>query len=160
MASINEKFMEEYKRLDKLCREAYNTEKGITTYIDAMKAVPADKSRIVHGWNTDLSRLIALRHVRNQFAHDVGTVATALCNDEDIEWLRNFYSRMTEARDPLALLEKSTAKKAKPAAKAESEPDADGVAAENDEPRGCLAAIILGFLCAALIIAAVIISTR
>ncbi len=160
MASINERFMEEYKRLDKLCREAYNTEKGVTTYIDAMKAVSAEKSRAVSGWNSDLSRLISLRHMRNQFAHDVGTVASALCNEDDIEWLKAFHARIMDTRDPLALLEKSAAKRPKKTADAaygqehlhEGEPAA--------EPRGCLPAVVVGILCAAIIIVAVILSTR
>ena len=148
--------MEEYKRLDKICREAYNTEKGITTYIDAMKAVPAEKSRAVPGWNSDLGRLISLRHVRNQFAHDVGTVASALCSEEDIVWLENFYRRITEARDPLALLEKSTAKPRRASAVSNSETEK----AADTEPKGCLGAVIVGILCAAVIAVAVIISTR
>ena len=152
--------MEEYKRLDKICREAYNTEKGVTTYIDTMKAVPADKSRAVSGWNSDLGRLISLRHIRNQFAHDVGTVASALCSEDDIEWLTSFYSRITEARDPLALLEKSSAKKPVQNEAPQKDNSADENRDGTDEPKGCLAAVIVGVLCAAIIFLAVFISTR
>ena len=33
MANLNNDFMEYYKHLDKICREIFNSEKGVATYI-------------------------------------------------------------------------------------------------------------------------------
>ena len=39
MTNLNNDFMESYKHLDKICKEIFNSEKGVTTYIDTMKEV-------------------------------------------------------------------------------------------------------------------------
>ena len=36
--TLNNEFIEEYKRLDRLCRGIYNSDKGITNYIDDMRS--------------------------------------------------------------------------------------------------------------------------
>lgn len=37
MTQLNDEFMEAYKQLDKICKEMYENEKGVTTYIDEME---------------------------------------------------------------------------------------------------------------------------
>lgn len=103
---MNEIFLEEYKRLDKLCREIYQSEKGITSYIDDMKSVSAHKSIYVPNWNPDLKNLIKLRHIRNQLTHEVGTLNVSMCTQSDIDWLKEFYNRILNTKDPLSLLTK------------------------------------------------------
>lgn len=39
MSKLNDAFMESYKHLDKICREIFNSDKGITTYIDTMQEI-------------------------------------------------------------------------------------------------------------------------
>ena len=51
---LNNDFMESYKHLDKICKEIFNSEKGVTTYIDTMKEVN-DGNRYVPLWNKTLS---------------------------------------------------------------------------------------------------------
>ena len=48
MTNLNNDFMESYKHLDKICKEIFNSEKGVTTYIDTMKEVN-DGNRYVYG---------------------------------------------------------------------------------------------------------------
>lgn len=72
MNDLNYIFFEEYKRLDKLCGELYNTPYGVTHYIDDMKSAPRDSYRRISSWNTDLRELIRLRHIRNYLAHAEG----------------------------------------------------------------------------------------
>lgn len=36
MTNLNNDFMESYKHLDKICKEIFNSEKGVTTYIGPM----------------------------------------------------------------------------------------------------------------------------
>ncbi len=103
---INVDFMEAYKRLDKLCLETYQCEKGITDYIDGMKRVSAYDSGQIPDWNTDLGYLIHLRHIRNQLTHDVGTFYMPMCEQSDIDYLEDFYNRISGESDPFAMLEK------------------------------------------------------
>ena len=107
MANLNQQFLEEYKHLDKLCKEAFDSDKGVTSYIDYMKAAPFEKSRKVSGWDSDLKMLITLRHARNKLAHDVGTLDEALVSRNDIEWLNEFYERIMASSDPLSLLRRA-----------------------------------------------------
>ena len=107
MGNINYQFLEAYKLLDKICREMYQGEKGVTAYIDDMKCVPVYESRAIPGWHSDLQQLIALRHLRNRMTHECGTLDQEMCTQSEIIWLNKFYSRILQRTDPIALLEKS-----------------------------------------------------
>ncbi len=109
MKSMNQQFLEAYKRLDKLCQEVLGTDKGITAYIDEMKD---SVGGIIPGWAEDLKMLKELRHIRNMLSHDVGTFDQNVCDIDDVEWLEDFRDRLMKGNDPLGLLHK-TAKKAK-----------------------------------------------
>lgn len=104
MLYLNTDFLEEFKHLDKICREIYGEESGITGYIDDMKGVARCESRDIEDWNHDLNTLIELRHIRNRLSHEVGTMNMQMCTQEDIDWLRDFYSRILNRTDPVALL--------------------------------------------------------
>lgn len=108
MSNLNNAFLEEFKRLDKLCREMYDTEKGVTSYIDDMKLTPEYKSRYIPDWNNDLRKLKSLRHIRNQLSHEVGTLDMDMCEQDDIVWLRDFYKRILNGTDPLSILHTKT----------------------------------------------------
>ena len=103
MEYMNYRFLEAYKLLDKLCRDIYQGDKGITAYIDDMKATPYHESREISGWHSDLRQLIALRHLRNQLTHECGTLDRDMSSESDIEWLNDFYDRILHQTDPLAL---------------------------------------------------------
>lgn len=106
MDSINEQFLEEYKRLDKLCRDMYRSDRGVTEYIEHMKQITVGERRFVSTWDSDLRRLIDLRHIRNQLTHEVGTWHADVCTQEDVAWLRAFYERICRAEDPVGQLTK------------------------------------------------------
>lgn len=112
MYSLNAAFLEEYKHLDKICREMYGSDRGLSLYIDLMKSVSAYESSHIEKWSSDLTRLIALRHVRNQLSHEVGTWDMPMCTQDDLDWLDSFYRRLLSGNDPLALLEKNRAEQA------------------------------------------------
>ena len=88
MTNLNNDFMESYKHLDKICKEIFNSEKGVTTYIDTMKEVN-DGNRYVPLWNKTLYKLKHYRHIRNNYVHEVGTSQYDICTRDDIEWLNN-----------------------------------------------------------------------
>ena len=90
MSEINDEFMEAFKHLDKICREMFHAERGITTYINEMERIP-NGSGVVSNWNSTLRRLKELRHIRNQYSHEIGTSYTELCTWEDVDWLNVFY---------------------------------------------------------------------
>lgn len=110
MNNLNFIFLEEYKHLDKLCSELYDGEPGVTSYINDMKSVDWDNARRVPNWKTDLSNLIRLRHIRNHLAHTEGSFDEKLCTTEDVNWLKDFRSRILEQGDPLAMLRKCSKK--------------------------------------------------
>lgn len=104
--TLNNEFIEEYKRLDRLCRGIYNSDKGITNYIDDMRSSSGLGAGGVVGWNDDFQNLKRLRHIRNSLTHDVGTMESPMCTKGDIEWLRTFFERIRTGDDPLALVRK------------------------------------------------------
>ena len=107
---MNIRFLEAYKRLDKLCREIYDSEKGVTSYIQDMQSKPLSQTLKINNWNSDLKKLIALRHLRNQFGHDVGAFDNISCRQSDIDWLVDFKERIINGTDPISLLRKQNNK--------------------------------------------------
>ena len=106
MGNSNIWFLEEYKRLDKLLCDMYQSEKGVTSYIDNMKNTAPYKSRYIPGWDEDLQQLIAIRNLRNQLVHDCGMLERKMCTQNDIEWINTFHSRILQRMDPIAILAK------------------------------------------------------
>ena len=106
MTNLNNDFMESYKHLDKICKEIFNSEKGVTTYIDTMKEVN-DGNRYVPLWNKTLYKLKHYRHIRNNYVHEVGTSQYDICTRDDIEWLNNFYKEIISHRRELKFFRSS-----------------------------------------------------
>lgn len=101
--STTDDFIKEYKLLDKLCKEMYMSDKGVTSYIDDMKSVPFADSKIIDGWRDDLYKLIELRGKRNKWAHDDDVVTFSR---SDCTWIADFHKRVLKGNDPLTLLRK------------------------------------------------------
>ena len=78
-------FMTSYKQLEKLCGEIFEDDRKISAYIDEMVNTPRG-SFYVSGWNDDLN----------------------MCEPQDALWLDNFYARIMNQTDPLALYAKAT----------------------------------------------------
>lgn len=108
MSLIEDAFLEEYKRLDKLCSEIYQTRNGISTYIEDMTNISYRQSRHISQWNEDLQHLRALRSLRNRLVHECGTLDMDMCSACDVDWLKSFYQRILHCTDPLALLHRRT----------------------------------------------------
>lgn len=106
MDHLNIEFLEEYKRLDKLCREIYDSDKGVTSYIEDMKKHSALGMHYVRTWDEDLKALIHIRDLRNKLKHELGTMNYTMCNDADIDLVVNFYARIIKQSDPLSTLNK------------------------------------------------------
>ena len=104
MDNLNHVLFEEFKHLDKLCRELYGDQRGVSHYIDDMKDVLGSDYRYIPNWKEDLDQLIRIRHIRNYLAHTEGAFNEDMCTPKDIEWSRDFYRRILNQSDPLALL--------------------------------------------------------
>ena len=96
-------FLDEYKRLEKLCNELYDQQHGISLYIADMEATPDNLSIMIPSWHVDLKTLKHLRHIRNAMVHDL-TEQGVNYTHEDIRNLKEFYQRIMEQKDPIALL--------------------------------------------------------
>ena len=95
-------FMEEYKRLDKLCGDLLNNERRLSAYIDFLAEHP-DGAYYADDWNTVLRQLKHYRWMRTQIAHEPGCTEENMCDKYDVDWLRNFYDRILQRTDPLAI---------------------------------------------------------
>lgn len=107
MTRVNDEFMEAFKRLDILCKDMFQAEKGVTTYINTMESIP-NGATFVPTWNATFQRLKKLRHIRNNLSHEIGTSYTDVCSPEDIAWLKQFYTSILNTTDPLAMYRKAT----------------------------------------------------
>lgn len=111
MNETNIIFFEEFKELDHLCGELYEAPYGVTHYIDDMKAVSENHYRLIPNWKADLKTLIRLRHIRNCLAHTEGAFYEDICTQNDIRWIQDFYQRILNQSDPLALRNQMSRKK-------------------------------------------------
>lgn len=101
------RFIEAYKRLEKLCGEVMNDDRRIGAYIDEMRNNPKG-AFYVPGWEEDLKRLKHCRWVRNQIAHNPDCTEENMCEPDDALWLEQFRARIMEQTDPLAMYRKAT----------------------------------------------------
>ncbi len=108
MDNMNYVFFEEYKHLEKLCREMYDSYEGVTSYIDDMKKVSFRDYSNIPNWRTDLEQLHRLRHIRNNLAHTEGAFYEQNCTQEDVDWVKDFYSRIMAQSDPLSVLRQNS----------------------------------------------------
>ena len=99
-------FMEAYKRLEKLCGEILGDDRRVSGYIDEMLKTPQGAYR-VRGWNEDLKQLKHYRWVRNQIVHDPSCCEENMCSEGDTQWILDFYARIMDQTDPLALYRKA-----------------------------------------------------
>lgn len=104
MLELNVGFQEEYKRVDSLCRDIFCSGDGISQYIRQMEAVSCQGYRLLSNWEYDYKQLKHMRWLRNQLAHEVGTLDSDLCTKDDIAWVENFHKKILEGNDPLAVV--------------------------------------------------------
>lgn len=114
MNTLNYKFFDEFKQLDKLCRDIYgktsDNRLGVSSYIDDMEANSYRGERLVLGWREDYKRLKNVRHKRNELAHDQVSFSDNVCTQDDVDFVRSFRERILMHTDPLSLLRKQTQK--------------------------------------------------
>ena len=90
-------FIESYKHLDKICGEMFETQYGVSAYIEEMLNNPHG-SFLVRGWENDLKQLKHYRWIRNQIVHEPDCYEETMCEAGDDEWLDDFYERIIDRK--------------------------------------------------------------
>ncbi len=103
MNDIENRFFEQYKKLDNLCKDLLNSKQGVSTYIAQMENTPAFERRYVNSWDSDYKMLKHIRWVRNDIAH---SDYQSECTEGDIAYARNFYTRIMKQEDPFSIINK------------------------------------------------------
>lgn len=106
MNKLEIEFFEEYKSVDTICKDMFQTKQGMTEYINQMERMDAMGSRVVSKWRDKYKMLKHLRWLRNKIAHESG--APELVKTDLIE-LEHFHKQLLKRQDPLAELMKSEA---------------------------------------------------
>ena len=77
MDAIQIEFLDEYKYVDKICREMLGTEKGVTAYIEQLDETPVTVRYWITEWNDEYRQLKHIRWLRNQIVHSTEYVEKA-----------------------------------------------------------------------------------
>ncbi len=104
MTNLEIDFFEEFKSVDSICKDIFQSQQGVTEYINQMEENDLIGSRIVPNWNEKYKMLKHLRWLRNQIAHDSG--APELIESDLLE-LQNFHKQLLNQEDPLAIIFKA-----------------------------------------------------
>jgi len=115
MLELNITFQEKYKKLDNLCKDCYGSKEGISEYINQMEKNHQSGLRLIPNWDDDYKQLKHSRWIRNQLAHETGTLYLDVCSKNDIEFITIFYNNILNTKDPLAVLQKIIKEKNRPA---------------------------------------------
>jgi hypothetical protein len=151
-------FMDAYKRLEKLCRDSLNDDRGVSAYLELMEKTPRGAAK-VENWEADYKQLKHYRWMRNKIAHDPGSTEENMCKAADLKWLKDFHKRIMEQTDPLALYRKVTVRK-KPTPKPKpQQPYVENrtvaqYAAAPEKKNGCIWFLIAGALAIAALVLA------
>ena len=110
MNQLDNEFFEEFKRLDKLCKDIYgrsaDNKLSVSLYINDMEQNFQIGSCIIPSWAEDLRLLKKCRHIRNELAHGDFYPPNGLCTQEHLYFIASFRDSILNGTDPLALLDK------------------------------------------------------
>ena len=95
----NEKFLNNFLELDKLCCEKFGVAtNGVTEYINRL-----NNARFAPNRDEVLPRLVKYRNLRNRFAHEPQAIRK--CDDiakADIKWVAGFKKSVKKKKDPIS----------------------------------------------------------
>lgn len=115
-------FFDEYKSLDRLCKDILESENGVTEYIERMEREERGKM-IVADWDRDYKKLKSMRYLRNRIAHEDGINESDVCSPSDTSWVMEFQDRIMAEEDPLTVLYNYDASQKKEKAGSKKEAD-------------------------------------
>ena len=100
MQSIDERFMDKFKALEKICNDMFDCQSGVTEYINQLKA-RSDCIMENGRWHDFYVQLRDCRDARNALVHPDDYV---YIGETDIEFLDKLYQDILNRRDPLCKL--------------------------------------------------------
>ena len=95
----NEKFLNNFLELDKLCCEKFGVAtNGVTEYINRL-----NNARFAPDRDEVLPRLVKYRNLRNRFAHEPQAIRKSDdITKADIKWVANFKKSVKKKKDPIS----------------------------------------------------------
>ena len=115
MNNLNYIFFDEFKKLDKICRDIYGVSPtgklGVTMYLEDMSSNSHLAQNHTSSWDRDYKKLKKLRNIRNELAHTQKSFSYIECTQDDIDFICNFRKRILDQTDPLSLLRKQIKRK-------------------------------------------------
>lgn len=146
-------FVDSYKRLEKLCGDLLNDDRRVSAYIDEMIRMQNGAYHI-RGWDADLKQLKHYRWVRNKIVHEPNCTEENMCEPGDTQWLDDFYDRIMNRTDPLALYYKAIKAQAssQPTQPLRTNPQPVFQNRRNPKPWLAGAALLVGALSLAIVI--------
>ena len=96
---LNEKFLNNFLELDKLCCEKFGVAtNGVTEYINRL-----NNARFAPERDEVLPRLVKYRNLRNRFAHEPQALRkTSDIAKSDIKWVAKFKKSVKKKKDPIS----------------------------------------------------------
>lgn len=104
--NLNINFLENYKRLDRLCKDCFSSNEGISEYIRQLETDQWQLKGYNLWQNDDLKMLKHVRWIRNKLSHEVDAFQSDLCTQDDLDFVIDFYNDIMDCLDPLAQLNK------------------------------------------------------
>ena len=96
---LNEKFVNAFIELDKLCCEKFGVaSNGVTEYVNRL-----NNARFAPNRDEVLPKLVKYRNLRNRFAHE--PQALRKCDDiakSDVKWVAKFKKNVKKKKDPIS----------------------------------------------------------
>ena len=147
MTKLEMEFFDEFKSVDNICRDMFESQQGVTEYINQMESNDLLGSRSVVNWNEKYKKLKHLRWLRNQIAHDSGAPEL---EESDLLELQHFHKQLLKQKDPLAIISKSQRelKKSPPKMRV----DYSSFDNPHDEDEEMSPLVIVGFIVVAVVL--------
>ena len=125
MSDLNQTFLNEYIRLEKICKDQYKDLpkeelRGIWNYIQDMRNTPLHISRSIPNWDFHLQELDRLRKTKNNWSHEEDGTKYMPFTQADIEYLRDFRESILNQTDPISQAHQSIRKISTPPKKTAS----------------------------------------
>ena len=115
MSDLNQDFLNEYIRLEKLCKDIYKDLpkeelRGVWNYTQDMKNTPVHLRGNAQKWDYHFNELERLRLAKNNWSHEVDGTKDIPFTQNDIEYLRSFRKSILNQTDPISQAHKATKK--------------------------------------------------
>lgn len=115
MSDLNQAFLNEYIRLEKLCKDLYKhlpkeELRGVWNYTQDMKNTPIHIKRNIPDWDYHYCELERIRITKNNWSHEEDGTKYMPFTQEDIEYLRDFRESILTQTDPISQAHRNSKK--------------------------------------------------